>query len=220
MKKISILLLAVFFIGIANVNAQSDATTETVVVTEEIKTCAKSGKVCDATCENKKNGTCCKGQEKKSCSKSEKAACSKSKAKCSKSEKGDFDYGTTNTRLLTGSFNLSKTAEHNQFDNLVLYKGTHLKALYGAFYGDFTRLWNLNRTKEDKPSSSVYNKYLKADSRGQYIIHGKVPMSLRWEEVVKLRRDVNKVAPGIFRGGMKKRNCYYYAPKTGTFTGC
>ena len=99
MKKITIALLAVFFIGIANVNAQSDATSETVVVTEEVtevKTCAKSGKVCDATCENKKNGTCCKGHKKKSCSKSEKAACSKSKAKCSKSEKGNFDYGTTN----------------------------------------------------------------------------------------------------------------------------
>ena len=84
MKKISILLLAVFFIGIANVNAQSEATSETVVVTEEVtevKTCAKSGKVCDATCENKKNGTCCKGEKKKS---------------CSKSEKGNFDYGTTN----------------------------------------------------------------------------------------------------------------------------
>ena len=102
MKKISIVLIAVFFIGIANVNAQSDATTETVVAVEEVtaeegvKTCANSGKVCDATCENKKNGTCCKGEKKKSCSKSEKASCSKSKAKCSKSEKGDFDYGTTN----------------------------------------------------------------------------------------------------------------------------
>ena len=84
MKKISILLLAVFFIGIANVNAQSEATSETVVVTEEVtevKTCAKSGKVCNTTCENKKNGTCCKGEKKKS---------------CSKSEKGEFDYGTTN----------------------------------------------------------------------------------------------------------------------------
>ena len=81
MKKISILLLAVFFIGIANINAQSNATTETVVVTEEVKTCAKSGKVCNATCENKKNGSCCKGEKKKS---------------CSKSEKGEFDYGTTN----------------------------------------------------------------------------------------------------------------------------
>ena len=111
MKKISIVLLAVFFIGIANVNAQSDATTETVVGIEEVKevkTCAKSGKVCDATCENKKNGTCCKGEKKKSCSKSEKASCSKSKAKCSKSEKascskskeGSFNFDKSNSCLL------------------------------------------------------------------------------------------------------------------------
>ena len=90
MKKISIVLLAIFFIGIANVNAQTDANTEIVVEIEEVKevkTCAKTGKVCDVTCENKKNGTCCKGEKKRSCSKSEKAACSKSKSKCSKSEK-------------------------------------------------------------------------------------------------------------------------------------
>ena len=36
MKKISIVLLAVFFIGIANVNAQSDATTETVVGIDDV----------------------------------------------------------------------------------------------------------------------------------------------------------------------------------------
>ena len=106
MKKISIVLLAVFFIGIANVNAQSDATTETVLGIEEVKevkTCAKSGKVCDATCENKKNGTCCKGEKKKSCSKSEKASCSKSKAKCSKSEKASC------SKSKEGSFNFDKS---------------------------------------------------------------------------------------------------------------
>ena len=96
MKKISIVLLAVFFIGIANVNAQSDATTETVVAVEEVtveegvKTCAKTGKVCEATCENKKNGTCCKGEKKKSCSKSEKASCSKSK-------EGSFNFDKSNS---------------------------------------------------------------------------------------------------------------------------
>ena len=98
MKKISIILLAVFFIGIANVNAQTDAptvtdiTTETVVGMEEVKdvkTCAKTGKVCDATCEKKKNGTCCKSEKKKSCSKSEKAACSKSK-------EGSFNFDKSN----------------------------------------------------------------------------------------------------------------------------
>ena len=106
MKKISIVLLAVFFIGIANVNAQSDATTETVVGIEEVKevkTCAKSVKVCDATCENKKNGTCCKGEKKKSCSKSEKASCSKSKAECSKSEKASC------SKSKEGSLNFDKS---------------------------------------------------------------------------------------------------------------
>jgi hypothetical protein len=96
MKKISIVLLAVFFIGITNVNAQSDATTETIVAVEEVtaeegvKTCAKTGKVCDATCENKKNGTCCKGEKKKSCSKSEKTSCSKSK-------EGSFNFDKSNS---------------------------------------------------------------------------------------------------------------------------
>jgi len=91
MKKISIVLLAVFFIGITNVNAQTDATTETVVGVEEvkeIKTCAKTGKVCDETCKNKAKGTCCKGK-KSSCSKKEKKGCCKKNASksCSKKEK-------------------------------------------------------------------------------------------------------------------------------------
>ena len=96
MKKISIVLLAVFFIGNANVNAQSDATTETVVAVKEVtveegvKTCAKTGKVCEATCENKKNGTCCKGEKKKSCSKSEKAS-------CSKNNEGSFNFDKSNS---------------------------------------------------------------------------------------------------------------------------
>ena len=98
MKKLSIVLLAVFFIGIANVNAQTDATTETVVGVEEVKevkTCAKTGKACDATCENKKNGTCCKGEKKKSCSKS-KSSCSKSKSSCSKSNESSFNFDKSN----------------------------------------------------------------------------------------------------------------------------
>ncbi len=94
-KKLSIALLAVFFIGIANVNAQTDATTETVVAVEEVqaeetvKTCAKTGKVCNATCENKKNGTCCKGEKKKACSKAEKKACNKTK-------EGNFNFDKSN----------------------------------------------------------------------------------------------------------------------------
>ena len=99
MKKISIILLAVFFIGIANVNAQTDLSTETVVIMEEVKevkTCSDTEKVCDATCEKKKTGNCCKGEKKKSCSKSEKASCSKSKSSCSKSKENSFNFDKSN----------------------------------------------------------------------------------------------------------------------------
>ena len=105
MKKLSIVLLAVFFIGIANVNAQSDSpsvsdiTTETVAGMEgvkDVKTCAKSGKSCDTTCEKKKSGTCCKGEKTKSCSKSEKSSCSKSKSSCSKNKEGSFNFDKSN----------------------------------------------------------------------------------------------------------------------------
>ena len=96
MKKLSIVLLAVFFIGIANVNAQTDATIDNVVTVEEVQEtdakalkCTKTGKICDATCKNKAKGTCCKGKKKTNCSKSKKSSCSKSK-------EGDFNFNKTN----------------------------------------------------------------------------------------------------------------------------
>ena len=49
-----------------------------------VKTCIKTGKVCDSKCENKKNGTCCKGESKKTSCNKEKTSCSKEKTSCSK----------------------------------------------------------------------------------------------------------------------------------------
>ena len=103
MKKISILLLAFLFIGSANINAQNNTndaelTTDEVVSTEtEVKTCAKTGKICKSTCSKKANKTCCNGSKKSkssfnfnkshnytnvksSCSKSANKSCCKSKA--------------------------------------------------------------------------------------------------------------------------------------------
>ena len=96
MKKLSILLLAVFYIGIANVSAQTENQTESKLGTdtddqkitlaqEETKKCAKTGKICDSSCEKKKTKSCCKGK--------------KSATTCSKSKKGSFNFNkplTTN----------------------------------------------------------------------------------------------------------------------------
>ena len=102
LKKLLFVLLAVFFIGMANVNAQTDATTENVVAVEEVKeecpftknaegklVCVKTGKICDDACKNKAKGTCCKGKKKASCSKSKKSSCSKSKS-------GSFNFNKSN----------------------------------------------------------------------------------------------------------------------------
>ena len=105
MKKLSIVLLAVFFIGIANISAQTDTPTETVIAVEEVQEvkkdcpftktedgkliCTKTGKICDpASCKNKSK--CCKGKKSKQGSfnftKSNnygggKSSCSKKKAR-------------------------------------------------------------------------------------------------------------------------------------------
>ena len=107
MKKLSILLLAVFFIGITNISAQADITTEAVIAIEEVQTedvvktectkeqreaCKKDASKC---CKNKRKSSCSKskggsfnfnktnnyGGEKSSCSKKAKKGCCKKKAK-------------------------------------------------------------------------------------------------------------------------------------------
>ena len=68
MKKLTIILLALFFIGITNINAQTNTITSSEVITEEVTlenhpkecpftknvegklVCVKTGKVCDEAC--------------------------------------------------------------------------------------------------------------------------------------------------------------------------
>ena len=98
MKKLSILLLAIFYIGISNINAQNDVSTEkatNIEATQEIKKCAKTGKICNETCKNKKDGTCCNGN--------------KSKSSCSKSKKGSFNFNK-NSATYSSKSSCSKSA--------------------------------------------------------------------------------------------------------------
>ena len=100
MKKTSILLLAIFFIGIANINAQSETTTKTntEATTKEVKeekTCTKTGKVCPETCKKKKDGTCCQSK--------------KTESSCTKTKKGAFNFNKTNNYSGKSSCSKSKS---------------------------------------------------------------------------------------------------------------
>jgi len=101
MKKLTIILLALFFIGITNINAQTDIITSDEVTTEEVKkecpftknaegklVCVKTGKVCNEACKNKAKGKCCKGKSK--------LRNDGKRSSCSKSNKGGFNYNKSN----------------------------------------------------------------------------------------------------------------------------
>ena len=84
MKKLSIVLLAVFFIGITNISAQTDTPTEAVISIEEVQTkdvvkteCTKELR---EACK-KDASKCCKNKRKSSCSKSKEGSFNFNKSK-------------------------------------------------------------------------------------------------------------------------------------------
>ena len=96
MKKIltSIFTLA-FLLGVSiNINACPTCGCQD---NKEVKVCTKTGKVCDKDCENKKDGTCCKGETKtkSSCTKT-KSSCTKTKSSCTKTKDNSFNFDKTN----------------------------------------------------------------------------------------------------------------------------
>ena len=94
MKKLSILLLAILYIGTFNINAQNNVNSETVA-TQEVKKCAKTGEVCPKTCAKKKNGTCCQSK--------------KTSSSCGKSKKGSFNFNKNSGNYSSKTTSCSKT---------------------------------------------------------------------------------------------------------------
>lgn len=133
----------------------------------------------------------------------------------------DYTPSGKGTVLLAGSYNVSKNAEHKQFDNMVVYKGTKYKTLFKSFIDEFDYLWFLNRDQEeDKPLADVYNLFFTKKGTSSYPIHVKKGISLTYTEIIKLRREINKVAKGIFSNLFKKRDCLYFDVEKQSYWGC
>ena len=130
-----------------------------------------------------------------------------------------IDYNTPQAQLWTGSYNLSKTAEHNQFDNMVVFSGPEFENLYEDFYDEFLYLWNLNRTEDDKPEEKILNRFSKK-VRGAYPLHIFEAISLTFSEIRKLRREIIRKAPGIYQGIGKHRHCKGFHPEKQEYVGC
>lgn len=122
------------------------------------------------------------------------------------------------TVLLSGSYNLSATAEQNQFDSLVMYKNPSYKNLYQAFYKEFQNQWSWNRV-DDRPKKEMLDQFF-ATNNNSYPIHVAQAVALTWPEVIFLRSEVNKRAAGIFSGLGKHKDCSYFDPDSKQYWGC
>lgn len=118
-----------------------------------------------------------------------------------------------NAVLMAGSFNLSQNAEFNQFDNLVEFRGENYKGVQQDYANQHLNLWTLNRTKEDKPAKEAVD-YFKTIYDGSYVrLHAATPddaVALTWSEALRLKSDMNKVAPGMFRQLYSKKGCMFF----------
>lgn len=133
----------------------------------------------------------------------------------------DFDKDELEkTILISGSYNLSRTAEHNQFDNMVVYTGADNAKLFNEFKGEFDYLWFLNRDNNDLPQSKVMDKFTTLKGESSIPLHIREAVSLKWSEVFSLRRKVSKFAKGIFSQAYKNRDCLYYDFAKKSYWGC
>ena len=132
----------------------------------------------------------------------------------------DYSQDFANTKLISGSYNLSRTAEHNQFDNMVIYSGLENKQIYSEFKEEFDNQWSMNRDPQDRPDQTVLDGFTKLKGDSSIPIHSKVAISLNWKEIKSLRSKVNKTAKGIFKNLYKNRDCLYFDFVKNSFWGC
>lgn len=133
----------------------------------------------------------------------------------------DYDKNNyENTVLISGSYNLSKTAEHNQFDNMVIYKTERNKKLFKSFKNEFLNQWTWNRNNLDKPQQDILNQFTNLKDNSSISLHAKEAIALTWSEIILLRKNVRKIAKDLFRGLYRNKDCLYYDIKRKSFWGC
>jgi phosphatidylserine/phosphatidylglycerophosphate/cardiolipin synthase-like enzyme len=133
----------------------------------------------------------------------------------------DFDEKEIEkTILISGSYNLSRTAEHNQFDNMVVYKGIENQKIFREFKGEFDNQWTWNRDNQDKPSEEVLSVFTTLKGDSSIPLHSKKAVALEWSEIKSIRSKVNRMANGIFKSLYKNRDCLYYDIAKKSFWGC
>jgi phosphatidylserine/phosphatidylglycerophosphate/cardiolipin synthase-like enzyme len=131
----------------------------------------------------------------------------------------DKNGGTDTSVLFTGSYNLSATAEHKQFDNMVTFTGKKYQTLQESFLGEFDKLWDLER-KNDKPNAEILEFFTTVND-DTLPMHNNRAVSLSWSEITALRNQIKKTEPAFLKGlNMMTSSCRGFNIKTKKLVGC
>lgn len=125
------------------------------------------------------------------------------------------------TKLIAGSFNISRNAEFNQFDNIVIYRGDEYSQIYKQYKNNHNSLWYLNRDQNDSPNQNVLDYYL-TKKKNSLLIHAldqTKAISLTWKEAIALKKKVHKMAPNFFRNVFSNKACYFFNMTSNSFHG-
>jgi len=98
--------------------------------------------------------------------------------------------------LWTGSYNLSDNAEHNTFENVVVFKGLPHAELIAAYEASFEDLWDTNR-------DGTYEALLAEVNNAPMIPLVFTPMALTHDEVAALKSAISANCPAVYSSEYK-----------------
>jgi len=94
-------------------------------------------------------------------------------------------------KLLTGSYNLSDNAEHDTFENVLMFEGAEFTALASAYEANFAKLWELGRNEGRLDALKT------VVTSGATIPLVFEPLTLDWAEVTSLKSLIRDNCPEV-----------------------
>ena len=91
--------------------------------------------------------------------------------------------------LYSGSYNLSDNAEHNTFENMIVYRSPRFAPLVRSFEANFEAIWETNR--------GAYDAFLASLDTADPIPLVFDPMALEWAQVNALKSEILANCPAV-----------------------
>jgi phosphatidylserine/phosphatidylglycerophosphate/cardiolipin synthase-like enzyme len=92
--------------------------------------------------------------------------------------------------VASGSYNISQNAEHDTFENVIVYRKSRYPGIVRDFKENFETIWQTNRDKFGQLMDSMKTAEHEVPIRYE-------PMALTWPEVKRLEKRVEKMCPRV-----------------------